>query len=202
MAVCALSRNSLSLSLPCPTLNTSLSICSHHQIRADGSVRAFAQLTLSRFLAPISTHLFLSALITRYVQMAVCAPSRNSLSLACLPHSEHISFYLLSSPATCRWQCARLRAAHTHTLSLTPLSTHLFRSALITSYVQMAVCAPSRNSFMTGRRPDTTRCWNFDSNFRSAAINGSTWTTMPGYFVHHHFLTISSGKLYHDGPPG
>jgi hypothetical protein len=169
LSICSLFTSYVQMAVctPSPILNRSLSICSLHQLRADGSVRAFAQLTLS---------------------------------LASLPHSQHISFYLLSSPDTCRWQCARLRA--THSLSLTPLSTHLFRSALITSYVQMAVCAPSRNSFMTGRRPDTTRCWNFDSNFRSAAINGSTWTTMPGYFVHHHFLTISSGKLYHDGPPG
>ena len=40
----------------------------------------------------------------------------------------------------------------------------------------MAVCSPSRNSFMTGRRPDTTRVWNFLDSFRTA---GANWTTMP-----------------------
>ena len=34
------------------------------------------------------------------------------------------------------------------------------------AYVQYSFCAPSRNSFMTGRRPDATRVWNFLDNFR------------------------------------
>ena len=30
---------------------------------------------------------------------------------------------------------------------------------------QIAVCSPSRNSFMTGRRPDKTLSWNFKNHF-------------------------------------
>ena len=31
------------------------------------------------------------------------------------------------------------------------------------AYCQEAVCSPSRNSFATGRRPNTTAVWNFVS---------------------------------------
>ena len=33
---------------------------------------------------------------------------------------------------------------------------------------QIAVCSPSRNSFMTGRRPNSTLVWNFYNSFREA----------------------------------
>ena len=35
------------------------------------------------------------------------------------------------------------------------------------TYCQAAVCSPTRNSFMTGRRPDSTRIWNFKGSFRT-----------------------------------
>ncbi len=37
------------------------------------------------------------------------------------------------------------------------------------AYCQTAVCAPSRNSFSTGRRPSGTRAWNFLNHFRQAS---------------------------------
>ena len=34
------------------------------------------------------------------------------------------------------------------------------------AYCQIPVCAPSRNSFLSGREPSTTRSWNFKNDFR------------------------------------
>jgi len=36
------------------------------------------------------------------------------------------------------------------------------------AYCQIAVCSPSRNSFLTGRRPDHSRIYNFIDHFRQA----------------------------------
>ena len=67
------------------------------------------------------------------------------------------------------------------------------------AYCQFAFCAPSRNSFMTGRRPDRTQCWNFIDNFREV---GPNWISMPQYFKENGYFTSGVGKLYHpDLPP-
>lgn len=38
------------------------------------------------------------------------------------------------------------------------------------AYVQIAVCSPSRMSFSTGRRPNSTKTWNFINHFRCACV--------------------------------
>ena len=73
-------------------------------------------------------------------------------------------------------------------------------------YVQQAVCSPTRNSFMTGRRPDRTRLWNFKGSFRSTGIDanskaGSLWRTLPGAFTTSGWNTAGVGKLFHPGSP-
>lgn len=58
--------------------------------------------------------------------------------------------------------------------------------------------SPSRNSFMTSRRPDKTLSWNFKNHFREV---GPEWTTLPSHFLHHRYVTLGTGKLYHEGLP-
>lgn len=68
------------------------------------------------------------------------------------------------------------------------------------AYCQEAWCSPSRNSFLTGRRPDTTRAWGFISSFRDAP-GGADWVALPQYFVDHGYFAASSGKVYHPSLP-
>ncbi|XP_055609814.1 iduronate 2-sulfatase [Uranotaenia lowii] len=64
------------------------------------------------------------------------------------------------------------------------------------AFAQQAICAPSRNSMLTGRRPDTTRLYDFYSYWREFAGN---FTTIPQYFKEHGYRTHSIGKIFHPG---
>lgn len=66
------------------------------------------------------------------------------------------------------------------------------------AYCQQAVCGPSRNSFMTGRRPDRSRSWNFINHFRE---DHPEWTTLPGLFLRAGSVSLASGKTYHPKLP-
>lgn len=53
---------------------------------------------------------------------------------------------------------------------------------------------------MTGRRPDSTRTWNFRTNFRASGLDasgrpGSNWTTLPEAFKRAGYVTTGAGKL-------
>eukprot|EP00656_Telonema_subtile_P007510 TRINITY_DN13522_c0_g1_i2.p1 TRINITY_DN13522_c0_g1~~TRINITY_DN13522_c0_g1_i2.p1 ORF type:complete len:562 (+),score=89.18 TRINITY_DN13522_c0_g1_i2:201-1886(+) len=72
----------------------------------------------------------------------------------------------------------------------------LFTSA----HVQFAYCLPSRNSFMSGRRPDATKVWNFNNNFREPGV-GDKWTALPEHFKNNGYLVTGAGKLFHPGSP-
>uniref|UniRef100_A0A0A9XN97 Iduronate 2-sulfatase n=1 Tax=Lygus hesperus TaxID=30085 RepID=A0A0A9XN97_LYGHE len=64
------------------------------------------------------------------------------------------------------------------------------------AYAQQAVCAPSRNSFLTSRRPDTIRLYDFYSYWRTFSGN---FTTIPQYFKENGYHTKSVGKVFHPG---
>ncbi|XP_017675243.1 PREDICTED: iduronate 2-sulfatase [Lepidothrix coronata] len=64
------------------------------------------------------------------------------------------------------------------------------------AYAQQALCAPSRVSFLTGRRPDTTRLYDFYSYWR---VHAGNYSTMPQYFKENGYVTLSVGKVFHPG---
>uniref|UniRef100_UPI00398EC26D iduronate 2-sulfatase isoform X2 n=1 Tax=Pristiophorus japonicus TaxID=55135 RepID=UPI00398EC26D len=64
------------------------------------------------------------------------------------------------------------------------------------AFAQQALCGPSRTSFLTSRRPDTTRLYDHDSYWRTHAGN---YTTLPQYLKMNGYLTMSVGKVFHPG---
>lgn len=70
------------------------------------------------------------------------------------------------------------------------------------TFVQQAVCSPSRNSFMTSRRADSTGVWNFRESFRTAGIDrsgavGTSWIPWPEALKRSGFNVLGLGKVYH-----
>lgn len=72
------------------------------------------------------------------------------------------------------------------------------------AFAQFPWCSPSRQSFMTGRRPDTTQAWTFTTSFRDALPNA---ISLPEHFRRQGWYAVSVGKLFHGrncvrGDPG
>ncbi|KAG0721293.1 Iduronate 2-sulfatase [Chionoecetes opilio] len=83
-------------------------------------------------------------------------------------------------------------------VAVTPNIDALARDATVftRAYAQQALCGPSRTSFLTSRRPDTTRLYDVHSYWRRHAGN---FTTLPQYFRDHGYHTVSAGKIFHPG---
>ncbi len=64
------------------------------------------------------------------------------------------------------------------------------------AYCNQAVCAPSRNSLMTGRRPTTLGIYDLGTNFRKAAPDAVTLTQ---HFMAHGWKAEGMGKIFHVG---
>ena len=84
----------------------------------------------------------------------------------------------------------------------TPNLDKLAKESLVfqRAYCQHAVCIPSRNSFLTGRRPDTTKVWIGLGN-HDFRVTGPDWISLPEHFKTHGFTTLGGGKTYHPGSP-
>ena len=67
---------------------------------------------------------------------------------------------------------------------------------LTKAYTQVALCGPSRSSFLTGRRPDTVRCYVSENKARESVPD---IITMPQYFKENGYLTLGTGKIFHPG---
>ncbi len=68
----------------------------------------------------------------------------------------------------------------------------LFKNA----YCQQAVCAPSRNSIMTGLRPDAMKIYDLGTFFRKTVPDV---VTLPQQFKNNGYISETVGKIYHTG---
>lgn len=64
------------------------------------------------------------------------------------------------------------------------------------AFANQAVCAPSRNSLMTGRRPSTLGIYDLGTNFRRALPDA---VTLAQHFQKYGYRTEALGKIFHVG---
>jgi len=64
------------------------------------------------------------------------------------------------------------------------------------AYCNQAVCSPSRNSLMTGLRPQTIGIYDLATNFRRGVPNA---VTVAQYFRQHGYRSEAMGKIFHVG---
>lgn len=69
-------------------------------------------------------------------------------------------------------------------------------TTFLAAHAQTALCAPSRASFLSGRRPDLTRVHWTDRHLRQWAPNRA-WLTLPQHFRDAGYYVAAAGKLFH-----
>ena len=97
----------------------------------------------------------------------------------------------------------QINAAYNQKQMITPNFDKLIKDSLVfqRAYCQHAVCIPSRTSFMTGKRPDTTKVWIGIGN-HDFRVTGPDWISLPEHFKNNGYTTLGGGKTYHpDRPP-
>ena len=85
-----------------------------------------------------------------------------------------------------------------HTPNIDALAASPGATTFLRAYAQQAVCGPSRNSFLSGRRPPTTQTYTFANSFRDV---GPDWTSMLGFFKSKGYSVAGVGKIYHPHSP-
>ena len=86
--------------------------------------------------------------------------------------------------------------------SSSPLSSSSSSSSTTTflrAFSNQAMCGPSRTSFLTGRRPDSTKLYDQSHHYWRHFHRSGNFTTIPQFFKDNGYRVASFGKIFHPG---
>ena len=112
-------------------------------------------------------------------------------------HARNVLYILVDDLRT------QFNETYGHEFMVTPNIDAFAKQSLVfeQAHVNSQMCVPTRNSFMTGRRPETTRVFNSMIGVDNFRVTGKNWTTHPGYFMKHGYFTTGVGKTFHPNKP-
>jgi arylsulfatase A-like enzyme len=89
-----------------------------------------------------------------------------------------------------------------HPQARTPNMDRLAKQGVlfVNAHANVAVCAPSRASFMTGIHPLTSKCWGFGNWMENEMLINSM--TLGEYAMANGYLALQTSKVLHNSKPG
>lgn len=132
-------------------------------------------------------------LLSMFVLLGLSVPGTGIVSAAGATKNKNVLFIAVDD-LNCRIACYGDPIAKTPNLDRLAKRGVMFRRA----YCQYPLCNPSRASLMTGLRPDTTRVYDLQVDFRTNLPNV---VTLPQLFRKNGYFVARVGKLYHYGVP-
>lgn len=111
-----------------------------------------------------------------------------------IPQKKYNVLFIASDDLNSDMSCYGNKFAKTPNLDALAAKGVKFEKA----YNQYPWCAPSRASILTGQRPDSTKVYDLETNFRTALPNV---VTLPQLFKNNGYYSARVGKIFHYGVP-
>ena len=127
------------------------------------------------------------ALISLHLQPSESAPKKNVLFII----ADDLR------PQLPNYDCLQCSSMVTPNLRI--FASSFATVSFANAFSNQAMCGPSRTSFLTGRRPDSTKLYDQSHHYWRTFPPAGNYTTIPQFFKENGYRVASFGKIFHPG---